>query len=324
MGNVLVLAEHRQGKMREITYEMLGVAGELAEELGGQAVALLIGNSVDDLAAKIVGYGAKVVVVDHPLLEQYNSDKYQKVISFVISELEPEVVMIGHTSQGVDLAPALAVEKDLPFVPDVIGFQVEKKALKVTRQLYSGKVNAQIAFKPADMYMVTVREAAFEAPEPDGEGSIEKMNSPLTEELLYRKFGGYIEAEVGEVDITQSEILVAIGRGLREEKNLPIINDLAKVIKADICGTRPAADAGWLTSDRQVGTSGKTVKPKLFIALGISGAFQHIAGIKGAKNIIAVNKDPKAPIFTVAHYAIVDDLLKFVPKLTEKLKELMN
>lgn len=322
MGNVLVLAEHRQGEVREITYEMLGVASRLAGELGGQAVALLIGSSVDGLAGNIASCGVKVLAVDHPLLEQYNSDKYQKVLSRVIDELKPELVMIGHTSQGVDLAPALAVEKDLPFVPDVIGLQVEGEVLKVTRQLYSGKVNAQIAFKPADTYLVTVREAAFEALEPGGTGSVEKIDSPLTEDLPYRKFGGYIEAEVGEVDITQSEVLVAIGRGLRDDKNLPLIEDLAKVIKGDICGSRAATDAGWLTHDRQVGTSGKTVKPKLYIALGISGAFQHIAGIKGAKTIVAVNKDPEAPIFTAAHYAIVDDLLKIVPKLTEKLKEL--
>jgi len=322
MGNVLVLAEHRQGEVREITYEMLGAASKLAGELGGQAVALLIGSAVDGLASNIASYGVKVLAVDHPLLEEYNSDKYQKVLSCLIDKLKPKLVMVGHTSQGVDMAPALAVEKNLPFVPDVIDLQVEGEVLKVIHQLYSGKVNAQIAFKPADTYLVTVREAAFEAPEPGSAGSIEKIDSPLTEDITYRKFEGYIEAEVGDVDITQSEVLVAIGRGLREDKNLPLIEELAEVIKGDICGSRAATDAGWLPHDRQVGTSGKTVKPKLYIALGISGAFQHIAGIKGAKTIVAVNKDPEAPIFTAAHYAIVDDLLKIVPKLTEKLKEL--
>ncbi len=322
MGDVLLLAEHRQSEMREITYEMLGIASRLAGRLGGQAIALLVGSSLDDLAGNIASYGIKVMAVDHPILEHYNSDKYQKVISVIIDRLKPKLVMIGHTSQGVDLAPALAVEKDLPFVPDVIDLQVEGEILKVTRQLYSGKVNAQFAFKPAPTYLITVREAAVEAPGPGGTGSVEKIDSPLTEDLPYRKFGGYIEAEVGEVDITQSEVLVAIGRGLREDKNLPLAEELAKAIKGDICGSRAATDAGWLTSDRQVGTSGKTVKPKLYIALGISGAFQHIAGIKGAKTIVAVNKDPEAPIFTVAHYAIVDDLLKIVPKLSEKLKEL--
>ncbi|HOB87357.1 MAG TPA: electron transfer flavoprotein subunit alpha/FixB family protein [Bacillota bacterium] len=322
MGNVFVLAEHRQGALRDITLEMLALAPGLAKDFGGEVEVLLLGSGVDALAEKLSGYGVKVLVVDDPLLADYNSDKYQKVLSALIDQRKPSLVMVGHTAQGVDMAPALAVEKDLPFVADVIDLKLEEGVLKATRQLYSGKVNATIAFKPADTYLVTVREAAFEAPDPSAAGSIEKIDSPLKEDLDYRKFVEYIEAEVGDVDITQSEVLVAIGRGLREDKNLPIIEELANTIKADLCGSRAAVDAGWLPHDRQVGTSGKSVKPKLYIALGISGAFQHVAGIKGAKTVVAVNKDPEAPIFAHADYAIVDDLLKIVPKLTEKLKEL--
>jgi electron transfer flavoprotein alpha subunit len=151
---------------------------------------------------------------------------------------------------------------------------------------------------------------------------VEKVESPLKEDIGYRRFIEYVEAEVGDVDITQSEILVAVGRGIREDKNMAMIEDLAKALKADICGSRAATDAGWIPHDRQVGTSGKTVKPKLYIAIGISGAFQHLAGMKAAKTIVAINKDPDAPIFTVADFAIIDDLFKVVPKLTEKLKEL--
>ncbi len=322
MGNVLVLAEHRQGALRDINFEMLAVAPGLAKELGGEVVVLLLGSGVDDMAQKLAGYGVKVLVVDDPLFENFNADQYQEVLSVLIDEQKPSLVMIGQTAQGVDIAPALAVQKNLPFVADVIGLAVEGGTLKATRQLYSGKVNAQIAFKPADTYLVTVREAAFEAPEPGAAGGVEKIDSPLKEELAYRKFVEYIEAEVGDVDITQSDILVAIGRGLKEDKNLPLIEELAQAIKADLCGSRAATDAGWLPHDRQVGTSGKAVKPKLYIAMGISGAFQHVAGMKGAKTVVAINKDPEAPIFTVADYAIVDDLFKVIPKLTEKLKEL--
>lgn len=322
MGNVLVLAEHRQGVLRDITFEMLAAASPVAGGLGGEVVVLLLGSGMDALAAKLASYGVKVLVVDDPLFADYNSDKYQKVLSALIDELKPALAMLPHTAQGVDLAPALAVEKDLPFVADVIGLTVEGGTLKALRQLYSGKVNAAIAFKPAETCMVTVRESAFEAPAPAGAGSVEKIASPLQEDLDYRKFAGYIEAEVGDVDITQSEVLVAVGRGLREDKNLPAIEELAKLIKADLCGSRAAVDAGWLPHDRQVGTSGKAVKPKLYIALGISGAFQHVAGMKGAKTVVAVNKDPEAPIFAVADYAVVDDLLKVVPKLAEKIKEL--
>lgn len=322
MGNVIVLAEHRQSVLRDNTFEMLAVAPGLAKELGGEVVVLLLGSGVDGLAQKIAGYGVKVLVVDDPLFKDYNADKYQKVLSVLIDTQKPSLVMIGQTAQGVDMAPALAVEKNLPFVADVIGLAVEDGILKATRSLYSGKVNAQIAFKPADTYLVTVREAAFEAPEPSTAGQVDKLESPLKEDLDYRKFIEYIEAEVGDVDITQSEILVSIGRGLKEDKNLPMVEELAKAIKGSICGSRAAVDAGWLPQNLQIGISGKSVKPKLYICMGISGAFQHLAGMKGAKTVVAINKDPEAPIFSVADYAIVDDLFKVVPKLTEKLKEL--
>ncbi|HHW73779.1 MAG TPA: electron transfer flavoprotein subunit alpha/FixB family protein [Firmicutes bacterium] len=322
MGNVLVLAEHRQGELRDISIEMLALAPSVAEALGGEVMVLLLGSEVGPMAEKIAGHGVKVLVVDDPLFADYNSDKYQKVLSALIDDYKPKLVMMGQTAQGVDLAPALAVEKGLPFVPDIIGLEVEGGVIKATRQLYSGKVNAQVALKEADTGLVTVREAAFEAPDPSTAGAVEKIDSPLKEDLDYRKFVEYIEAEIGDVDITQSEILVGIGRGLKEDKNLPVAEALAEVIKADLCGSRAACDAGWLPDDRQVGTSGKTVQPKLYICMGISGAFQHIAGIKGAKTIVAINKDPNAPIFAEADYAIIDDLHKIVPQLTEKLKEL--
>lgn len=322
MGKILVLAEHRQGALRDISYEMMAVAPKLAEQMGGEVTVLLIGSGMDDLVTKMVAFGVNVLVIDDPLFKDFNADKYHKVLSALIDDLKPAVVMTGHTAQGVDFMPALAVEKKLPFVADAIDLEFKDGTLKATRQLYSGKVNAVLAFKPAETYLLTFREGAVEAPEASGSGSVEKVDSPLKEDLNYRKFVEYVEAEVGDVDITQSDILVAVGRGLKEDKNLPVIEELAKAIKADIAGSRAATDAGWIPHDRQVGTSGKSVKPKLYVAMGISGAFQHLAGMKGAKTVVAINKDPEAPIFTVADYAIVEDMFKIVPKLTEKLKEL--
>jgi electron transfer flavoprotein alpha subunit len=322
MGNVLVLAEHRQGTLRDISFEMLAVAPKLAADMGGEVMVLLIGSAMDEMAQKLAGYGVKVMVIDDPLFENFNAEKYQKVLSALIDDLKPAVLMTGHTAQGVDFMPALAVEKKLPLIAEALNLEYVDGTLKATRQLYSGKVNATVAFKPADTYLLTFREGAVEAPAPSSAGVVEKVDSPLKEDVPYRKFVEYIEAEVGDVDITQSDILVSVGRGLKEDKNLPLIEELAKAIKADIAGSRAATDAGWIPHDRQVGTSGKSVKPKLYIAMGISGAFQHIAGMKGAKTVVAINKDPEAPIFTVADYAIVDDMFKIVPKLTEKLKEL--
>ncbi len=324
MGNIIVLAEHRQGALRDVSFEMMAIAPKLAADMGGEAIVLLIGSGMDAMAKKLASFGSKVMVVDDPLFENFNAEKYQKVLSALIDDLKPALVMTGHTAQGVDFMPALAVEKNLPLVAEAVALEFKENVLKATRQLYSGKVNAIVAFKPADTYLVTFREGVVESPEGVAEGAIEKVDSPLKEDLLYRNFVEYIEAEVGDVDITQSDVLVSVGRGLKEDKNLPVIEELAQAIKADIAGSRAATDAGWIPHDRQVGTSGKSVKPKLYIALGISGAFQHVAGMKGAKTVVAINKDPEAPIFSVADYAIVDDMFKVVPKLTEKLKELKS
>ena len=322
MCNILVLAEHRQGVLRDITLEMLTKAAALAGQTGGEVAALLFGSGVDSFAEKIASYCDRVLYVDDPLFAEYNSEKYQRALASLLREYKPELFMIGHTTQGVDLAPALAVELKLPFITDVIDINLVDGKLKPVRQFYQGKVNANFSFKGEPPYLITFREASLEIGEAAKRGSIEKIPSPLQEDIAYRRFVEYVEAEVGDVDITQSEILVAVGRGIKEDKNMPLIEELAAAIKADICGSRAAIDAGWLPHDRQVGTSGKTVKPKLYIAIGISGAFQHLAGMKGAKTIVAINKDPDAPIFSVADFGIVDDLFKVVPKLTEKLREL--
>ncbi|MBT9172996.1 MAG: Caffeyl-CoA reductase-Etf complex subunit CarE [Syntrophomonadaceae bacterium] len=322
MGDIFVLAEHRRGELREVSLEMLAAASSVAPQLGGKITAILLGSGVNSFAEKLAGYSDKVLYVDDPLFAEYNSEKYQLALSDLISRYQPELVMVPHTTQGVDMAPALAVELKMPFVADVAGLSFEGGKLQPVRTYYQGKINADFAFKGKPPYLITVRESSFSAGDPSKQGTVEKIASPLKEDIQYRKFVEYIEAVVGDVDISQAEILVAIGRGLREEKNLSMIEDLAKSINAVIAGSRAAIDAGWLPHDRQVGTSGKNVKPKVYIAIGISGAFQHLAGMKAAKTIIAINKDPNAPIFTVADYAIVDDLFKVVPKLTEKLKEL--
>ncbi|HAP32394.1 MAG TPA: electron transfer flavoprotein subunit alpha/FixB family protein [Firmicutes bacterium] len=324
MGNVFVLAEHRQGVLREITLEMLTKAAAVAGQTGGEVVTVLLGSGVDAFAEKAAGYCDRVLYMDTPLFADYSAEKYQKALAPLLRQYKPELFMIGHTTQGVDLAPALAVELKLPFVSDVIDINVADGKLKPVRQYYQGKVNANFAFKGEPPYLVTFREATLEVGDAVKGGSVEKIPSTLPEDIAYRRFIEYVEAEVGDVDITQSEILVAVGRGVKEDKNMPLIEGLAAALKADICGSRAAIDAGWLSHDRQVGTSGKTVKPKLYIAIGVSGAFQHLAGMKGAKTIVAINKDPDAPIFSVADFGIVDDLFKVVPKLTEKLKELKS
>ena len=318
MKDIFVLVEHRQGEMRDISVEMLSGAAKL----GGTVVAVLLGKGVDAFADKAAGFADKVLYVDDDMFENYNSEAYQKALSALIKENGPGLVLIGNTAQGVDLAPALAVELNAPLVTDVTAVEMDGDKPKPTRQFFGGKLDAHLAMKDADLYMLTIREATFPADEPSKSGEIVKVDNPVSEDIAYRKFLEYVEPEVGDVDITQSALLVGVGRGIREDKNMPVVEELAQALGADLAASRAVVDAGWLPSDRQVGISGKTVKPKLYLAVGISGAFQHVTGMKGSEVIVAINKDPDAPIFGMADYGIVDDLFKVVPKLVEKIQEL--
>lgn len=321
MHNTFVLAEHRRGELRDVTFELLAAAANVAPEMGGQVISVLIGSGVDAYAKKLSGYCDKVFVVDDPLFADYNSELVQAVMASLIKQHSPALVMVGHTTQGVDMAPALAVQMKMPFMADVIDMNVIDGALQLVRTYYQGKVNASFSFKGERPYLITVRESSFCIMEPVKNAIIESIDSPVRKTVAYRRFVEYIETVVTDVDITQADVIIAVGRGLKEGKNMAMIEELAAATHGVIAGSRAATDAGWIPHDRQIGTSGKTVKPKLYIAVGISGASQHIVGMKGAKTIVAINKDPNAPIFSVADYAIIDDLFKVIPKMTEKFLE---
>jgi electron transfer flavoprotein alpha subunit len=320
MGEIFVLAEHRRGELRDVTLEMLGKGQELAAATGQSLAAVLLGHNVDGFATELAKYANRVLVVEDERLEHFNSEAYQQVLAHLITEHKPGLVLIGHSAYGMDLAPSLATQLDLPLVTDCVGLEFEDGHLFAVREMYGGKVSATVVFWPAHTYMATVRQAAF--PFEEGEllgGEVMAVDSPLTEEVKYRKFLEYVEAAVGDVDITQADVVVAVGRGIKEEENLALVKRLAQALGGVLAGSRPVVDAGWLPPDRQVGQSGKTVKPRLYLAVGISGASQHVVGMKAASTIVAINKDPDAPIFKVAHYGIVDDLFKVVPALTEQL-----
>ncbi len=320
MGEVFVLAEHRRGEVRDVTFEMLGKGQELAAAMNTPLAAVLLGHNVDGFATELAKYANQVLLVEDERLEHFNAEAYQQVLAHLITERKPSLVLIGHSAYGMDLAPSLATQLDLPLATDCVGLEFEDGNLFAVREMYGGKVSARVTFRPADTYMVTVRQAAF--PFEEGEllnGEIITVDSPLTGEIKYRRFLEYVEAAVGEVDITQADVVVAVGRGIKEADNLPLVEKLAEALGGVLAGSRPVIDAGWLPPERQVGQSGKTVKPKLYVAVGISGASQHVAGMKASGTIVAINKDPDAPIFKVAHYGIVDDLFKVVPALTEQL-----
>lgn len=318
MHEIFVLAEHRQGELRDINFEMLTLAGKFDSKV----TTVLLGSGVDDFASKLAPFSDRVLVIDDPMFENFNALDYQAALKGLIEQEKPHLVIIPNTGQGADILASLALAMGASFTSDIIGLELEGDKPVATRAYYGGKINGRIEFKDADLYMVGLREGAIPAGEGTKSGEIVKVDNPVAATAADRTFVEYVQPEIGDVDITQSAMLVSVGRGIREDKNLPMIEDLAKLLGADVSGSRAVVDAGWLPTDRQVGISGKTVKPKLYLALGISGAFQHVTGMKGSDVVVAVNKDPDAPIFQYADYGIVDDLLKVVPALIDKIKEL--
>lgn len=321
MSSIFVLVEHRRGVIQDITWEMLSKGRELTSGSDSQLVALLLGHGVRGFAQELAGRADQVLLAEDERLENFNSEIYQKVLSHLIGEHRPVLTLIGHTAFGMELAPSLAAQLDIPLSTDCIDLHLENGKLTATRQMYGGKVNSEVSFPGASEYMVTVRPGSFPAEGEGSKGGEIKSLSFSPEETEYKKFIEYVEAAAGEVDITQSDILVSVGSGIGDSKNIPLVAGLAEALGGQLSCSRIVVDRKWLPKERQVGTSGKTVKPKVYIAIGISGAFQHVAGIKGG-TIIAINRDPKAPIFRVADYGIVGDLFRVVPLLKEKIEEL--
>ena len=323
MKEILVLAEHRKGELREVTWEMLTKGRQLAESLGADLGVALLGKGVAPFAQALKPKANRVFLIEDERLEFYNSETYEKVLTPLISERKPFLTLIGHTATSMDFAPSLAARLKMPLATDCIGIDPQGESFSLTRQLYGGKVNGGVSFVKGGPYLVTLRPGAFPCVEAVPlSGEIVALPSSLKDERLAKRFIQFVEAASGEVDITQSDLIVAVGRGIKEAENIPMVKELADAIGGTLACSRPIVDKKWLPKSVQVGTSGKTVKPKIYVAIGISGTFQHVAGMKGSGTIIAINKDPKAPIFNIAHYGIVADLFKFLPVLKGKVKEL--
>jgi electron transfer flavoprotein alpha subunit len=319
MGEIFVVAEHRQGNLREITMQMLDKANELCRVLSHTLTAVLIGDKGVPFVDELVERADRVIVIEDERLRDFNADQYKWILNSLIHEREPHIIMIGHTPWGMDLAPALAVMSGWPVASDCVDILVEEGNLKVIRQIYNGKLFSKVSFRQSKGYLVTVRTGAFPDDKAgDHHGEVERLPVPSELPETRKEFLEFAESETGEVDITQSEFLVSIGRGIGEQENIAKIKELADLMGGQISCSRPVVDKNWLPKYHQVGTSGKTVKPKVYFALGISGAFQHVAGIGGAGTVIAVNKDRKAPIFRVADYGVADDLFKIVTALKER------
>jgi electron transfer flavoprotein alpha subunit len=315
--DVWVIVEHRQGAIRDITFELLAKGRELTKALGGALCAVVLSAEPEPLLQALRGMANKVMVLQDARFAHFHSDHYQLALAPLVQEKKPFLLLLGHTPYGWELAPCLSTALQMPLAAGCTDAWLEGDTLVCSKPMYGGKILAQGTLRASWGYMVTFPPGTFQATPGERIGEVVRYEVPSLPEVAEKIFLRYVEAPAGEVDICQAQKIVAVGRGIREKENIQLAEELARCLGAVLACSRPVVDAGWLPKERQVGSSGKTVRPKLYIALGISGDFQHLMGMKNAETIIAVNKDPNAPIFTVADFGVVDDLFKVVPALTE-------
>jgi len=321
--DVLVIAEIREGTPKKISFEMLGEGKRIAEQLGGSIRAVALGHEVGDAASSLAQYGAdKVFVADDSTLENYTAEGYANVLANLIEQTQPALVLLGATTTGKDLAPRLAARLGVGLASDCTGFAVQDGELLLTRPIYAGKAIATVkqAVRP---YMATIRPNIFPTLEIDPSHEADVESIPADAGDIRAKVVDLIKEAGDRIELTEADIIVSGGRGLKAPENFAMIEELAKVLGAAVGASRAAVDAGWKDHSYQVGQTGKVVTPTLYIACGISGAIQHLAGMKTSKYIVAVNKDPDAPIFKVADYGIVGDVFTVVPVLSEEFKKMM-
>jgi len=317
MSDVLAVADHRRGDLRDVSYEIITAGRELADETGGDLHLAVISGTVDDFADKLNREGVDTIhTVDHG--EEFNHDVYAQVVTQLYDEIAPQYVLTPNSVNGLDYAPAIANELDLPVVTDTVDLEADGETLVATREMYGGKVETTTQLEGDGV--VTIRGAEWPAAEGTGNAAIEAFDANIDEDAVGSTVTGFEEVGGGDVDISEADLLVSVGRGIEEEENLEMIRELADALDATLSSSRPIVDNGWLPKNRQVGQSGKVVTPDVYIAIGISGAVQHVAGMKGSDTIVAINTDPNAPIMDIADYAIVDDLFDVVPELIDEFQ----
>ena len=318
--DVFVVAEHLEGKLSDVTFEMLGKARGLAGALGGRAAAVLLGHDISALAAQL-GAADLVLAVDDASLEAFNPERAVQALKALLSQEQPALTMIANTSMGMDLAAALSAALDWPLIAYCSDVQVEDGKIVATSQIYGGKIGVEAESQGAHS-IVSVLAGVFPAAEGQSDKAPAVQSVPAAAAGAGRvRFKGLTVPEAGDVDITREALLVSVGRGIGSQDNIEMVEELAEALGAALSASRPIIDSGWLPKQRQVGKSGLTVKPKLYLAVGISGAPEHLQGMKDAELIIAFNTDAGAPIFEVADYGIVGDLFDIVPALAERLTE---
>jgi len=322
---ILVVAEQREGKLNRVSYETITGAQAIAADTGWTLEAAVLGTGVSGIAAELANAKvAKVYDVESPLLEPYTPDGFVAALKQFIEQKQPRLVLMPHTYQVRDFAPKLATALDRSLISDAIGYKYEGGRLLFTRQMFQGKFAADVSFAGDPPYFATFQNGAFRGDKVEMGSSpapTETVNADVAAAAVRNKPDAPFKEAKQAVDLTQAEVIVAVGRGIKEQKNIDLAKQLAEALGGEIAASRPICDSGWLPMDRQVGSSGQTVAPKLYLALGISGAIQHVVGMKGSRTIIAVNKDSEAPIFEIADVAVVGNLFEIVPPLIEEVKK---
>ncbi len=325
MAKILVIAEQQQGKLHRQSWEALAAGQQLGEKLGQPVAVALAGKELAALAKELAAKKVEGVwTLEHDLLARYTPDGYALAFRQLVEKLQPSYVVLPHTYQVRDFAPKLAASLQRGLISDCIGFRVEGNVPVFVRLMFQGKTNADTVFAGEPPWFVTVQAGAFRADAVvagSAAAAVQKFDVALEAGEIRTKAEEPFREAKQAVDLSQAEIIVAVGRGIKEAQNIELARKLASLLGGEIAASRPICDEGWLPMERQVGSSGQTVAPKLYLALGISGAIQHVVGMKGSRTVVAINKDANAPIFEVADYGIVGDLFEVVPALIAELEK---
>ncbi|MBS1849384.1 MAG: electron transfer flavoprotein subunit alpha/FixB family protein [Acidobacteria bacterium] len=325
MSSILVVVEQREGKLNRVSLETLAAGQALAADTGWTLEAAVVGNGVSGVAGEIAGQKlARVYAIESAKLEPYTPDAFAAALKQLLETKQPKLVLMPHTYQVRDFIPKLATSLGRTVISDCIAYKKDGDKLVFTRQMFQGKLAADVSFTCDAPWFVTFQNGAFRADKVEAGASaaaIETVNPAIADGVIRNRPQEVFKEAKQAVDLTQADIIVSVGRGIKEQKNVELAKQLAEALGGEIAASRPICDAGWLPMDRQIGSSGQTVAPKLYLALGISGAIQHIVGMKGSRAIVAINKDSEAPIFEIADYAVVGNLFDIVPPLIEEVKK---
>lgn len=320
---VLVFVEGKEGDVAALSLQLLSKGRELADTLGGGLAALVVGSQVGPLVETVRDKGAdEVVVVESPQLQVYHAASYGPPIAQIVKEVSPSLFLLGHTFLGIEMGPAVSEPLNAPLLTNVVDVGWTEGTLTVVRPMFGGTKHVSVKVKDGRPVVLTVQSGAFPVgPVPPRKATITHIAPNLGESAMRSRVNRVFQSAVGEVDLAKADIIVSAGRGLGDKSNLRLVEALAEALGGVVACSRPLADLGWLPKDRLVGLSGREVRPRVYLACGISGASQHLAGMQGAQTIIAINKDPGAPIFEVAHYGVVADLLQVLPVLAEEARK---